>query len=180
MHVDGYVALVATTVVVGTVNPRAADAIMAAKTASDVVIRMLKAGKKNSEITPLIEKCLDSFGCKAVDGVVSHQIKRFTTDGTKVVTNKSVPGHAVEECTFEAHEAYAIDIVVSTGEGKCREMDTKCTVFKRAPDSKYNLKMKTAREVLPKLREHLLVPETRNPKPREFLLVVPAPERPTP
>ncbi|KAJ1486993.1 peptidase M24, structural domain-containing protein [Baffinella frigidus] len=153
VHVDGYVALVATTVVVGTVNPRAADAIMAAKTASDVVIRMLKAGKKNSEITPLIEKCLDSFGCKAVDGVVSHQIKRFTTDGTKVVTNKSVPGHAVEECTFEAHEAYAIDIVVSTGEGKCREMDTKCTVFKRAPDSKYNLKMKTAREALFKIEK---------------------------
>ena len=32
------------------------------------------------------------------------------------------------------------------GQGKCRELDTKCTVFKRAPDSKYNLKMKSARE----------------------------------
>jgi hypothetical protein len=53
-------------------------------TLDQVVIRLLKAGKKNSEITPLIEKCLDNFGCKAVDGVVSHQIKRFTTDGTKV------------------------------------------------------------------------------------------------
>jgi hypothetical protein len=33
------------------------------------------------------------------------------------------------------------------GQGKCRELDTKCTVFKRAPDNKYNLKMKSAREV---------------------------------
>ncbi len=32
-------------------------------------------------------------------------------------------------------------------QGKCRELDTKCTVFKRAPDNKYNLKMKSAREV---------------------------------
>lgn len=155
VHVDGYVALVATTVVVGSgpVTGRAADAIMACKTASDVIIRMLQPGKKNSEITPLLEKCVDSFGCKAVDGVVSHQIKRFTTDGTKVITNKNVPGHAVQECTFEANEAYAVDVVVSTGEGKCRELDTKCTVFKRASDNKYNLKMKTAREALYKIEQ---------------------------
>lgn len=95
----------------------------------------------------MIEKTVDAFGCKAVDGVVSHQIKRFTIDGTKVITNKNVPGHQVEECEIKQHEAYAIDVVVSTGEGKCREMDTKCTVFKRAPDQKYNLRMKTAREV---------------------------------
>lgn len=153
MHVDGYVALVATTCVVGNVTGRAADAIVAAKTASEVIIRMLKQGMKNNDITPLVEKCVESFGCKAVDGVVSHQIKRFTTDGTKVITNKSVPGHAVEECTFDLHEAYAVDVVVSTGEGKCRELDTKCTVFKRSPDSKYNLKMKTAREALFKIEK---------------------------
>jgi hypothetical protein len=44
----------------------------------------LVTGKKNSEMTPLLEKCVDAYACKAVDGVVSHQIKRFTTDGTKV------------------------------------------------------------------------------------------------
>lgn len=46
VHVDGYVALVATTVIVGggDANPRAADAIMACKTASDVIIRMLQPG----------------------------------------------------------------------------------------------------------------------------------------
>jgi len=155
VQVDGYVALVATTVVIGAteVTGPAADAIMAAKTAAEVIIRCLRPGKKNMEVTPLLEKCVESFGCKAVDGVVSHQLKRFTTDGTKVITNKNVPGHQVEEATFEEGEAYAVDIVVSTGEGKCREMDTKCTVFKRAPDQKYNLKMKTAREALFKIEK---------------------------
>ena len=100
-----------------------------------------------------MEKAVDAFGCKAVDGVVSHQIKRFTTDGTKVITNKNVPGHPVQECVFEQYEAYAVDVVVSTGEGKCRELDTKCTVFKRASDAKYNLKMKTAREALYKIEQ---------------------------
>ncbi|EKX39392.1 hypothetical protein GUITHDRAFT_96731 [Guillardia theta CCMP2712] len=155
VHVDGYVALVATTIVVGQteVTGRAADAIMAAKTAGDVIIRMLKPGNKNHAITSMVEKAVASFGCHAVDGVVSHQIKRFTTDGTKVITNKNVPGHNIEECTFEQNEAYAVDVVVSTGEGKCRELDTKCTVFKRAPDAKYNLKMKTAREALFKIEK---------------------------
>jgi curved DNA binding protein len=155
VHVDGYVALVATTVVVGAaeVTGKAADAIMAAKTAADVIIRCIKHGKKNHEITPLVERTVDAFGCKAVDGVVSHQIKRFAIDGTKVITNKNVPGHQVEECTIEGHEAYAIDVVISTGEGKCRELETKCTVFKRAPDTKYNLKMKTAREALYKIEK---------------------------
>lgn len=59
----------------------------------------------------------------------------------------------IEECSIEQHEAYAIDVVVSTGEGKCRELDTKCTVFKRAPDAKYNLRMKTAREALYKIEK---------------------------
>jgi hypothetical protein len=47
VHIDGYVALVATTVVVGGAAPvtgRAADAIMACKTAADVIIRMLQPG----------------------------------------------------------------------------------------------------------------------------------------
>lgn len=57
-HVDGYVALVATTVIVGetAVTGKKADAIQAAKVASDAIIRLLQPGKKNSELTPLIEK----------------------------------------------------------------------------------------------------------------------------
>jgi hypothetical protein len=50
---------------------------------------------KNNQITPLIMKAVDAYGCSAVDGVVSHQIKRFSVDGTKVITNKTVPGHQV-------------------------------------------------------------------------------------
>ncbi|KAH9368861.1 hypothetical protein HPB48_004360 [Haemaphysalis longicornis] len=35
-----------------------------------------------------------------------------------------------EKCEFELHEVYAIDVLVSTGEGKGREMDTRTTVYK--------------------------------------------------
>ena len=42
---------------------------------------------------------------------------------------------------------YAIDIVVSTGEGKAKLIDEKQTsVFKRALDMEYNLKMKVKKD----------------------------------
>ena len=49
------------------------------------------------------------------------------------------------QITFEPHQAYAIDIVMSTGEGKAKELDSRTTVFKRDPEAHYLLKMKASR-----------------------------------
>eukprot|EP00955_Chlamydomonas_euryale_P038700 351161-Chlamydomonas_euryale.AAC.6 len=47
----------------------------------------------------------------------------------------------VEDVEFEENEVYAIDIVLSTGEGKPKILDEKATtVYKRALDQEYNLK----------------------------------------
>lgn len=43
---------------------------------------------------------------------------------------------------------YGVDIVMSTGEGKGKEIDTKCTIFKRAVDQTYSLKMAASRYLL--------------------------------
>jgi len=45
------------------------------------------------------------------------------------------------------HEVYALDVLVSTGEGKPKEQDTRTTVYKKK-DLIYQLKMKTSREFL--------------------------------
>lgn len=45
------------------------------------------------------------------------------------------------------HEVYAIDILISTGEGKGRELDTRTTVYKKK-DMVYQLKMKASRQFL--------------------------------
>lgn len=45
-------------------------------------------------------------------------MKRFVIDGNKVILNKATPEHKVEEFEFEENQCYAIDIVMSTGEGK--------------------------------------------------------------
>jgi hypothetical protein len=69
-------------------------------------------------------------------------------DGNKVILNRPGPDAKVEDCEFEPNEVYAIDIVVSSGEGKPRMLDEKeTTVYKRALDMMYNLKIKASRAV---------------------------------
>jgi hypothetical protein len=52
------------------------------------------------------------------------------------------PDQKVEACTFEPYEVYAIDVAMTTGEGKPREMGTRTTVYKRMVDRKYGLKVR--------------------------------------
>ena len=49
---------------------------------------------------------------------MSHQVKQFVIDGNKCVLNKPTPEAKVEPGTFEEGEAWVIDAVLSTGEGK--------------------------------------------------------------
>lgn len=54
----------------------------------------------------------------------------------------------VDEHTFEPNEVYSVDIVFSSGEGKPREMDARTTIYKLAPESTYQVKMKASKFVI--------------------------------
>ena len=45
-----------------------------------------------------------------------------------------------EKCEFAVHEVYALDVLVSTGDGKPRESEVRTTVYKKK-DIIYQLKM---------------------------------------
>jgi len=154
-HIDGFIAVVATTVAVGVpiVDGKNADVIMAARTAAEAALKMLKPGAKNEDITRVIQKIADIYGCQPVEGVLSHQMKRFVIDGNKVILNKANTEHKVEVNSFEENEVYGIDIVMSTGDGKAREMDARTTVFKRAVDQNYQLKMKASRYIFNEINQ---------------------------
>ena len=84
----------------------------------------------------------EAYGCNVVEGVMTHQMKQFVIDGNKCVLNKPNPETKVEDGEFEENEVYAIDIVLSTGEGKPKVQDEKATtVYKRALDVEYQLKV---------------------------------------
>ena len=72
-------------------------------------------------------------------------MKRYVIDGNKMVQLREETDK-VEGCTFEVNEVYAIDIAVSSGEGKPRELDTRTTVFKRVVDQSYALRIKGSRQ----------------------------------
>lgn len=61
----------------------------------------------------------ESFKCKPIEGMLSHQLKQGKIDGEKTIIQN--PNEAQrkehEKCDFELHEVYAIDVLVSTGEG---------------------------------------------------------------
>ena len=122
MHIDGYIAVVAHTAVVGAgaeapvTGPRA-DVITAAHHAAEIGVRMIKAGATNMEVTAAVGRVAAAFGVTPVAGVLSHELKQFVIDGSRVIAQKEEPDAKVEAFAFAPHEAFAKDVCFTTGEG---------------------------------------------------------------
>ncbi|KAI8811284.1 peptidase M24, structural domain-containing protein [Cladochytrium replicatum] len=152
-HVDGYVAQVAHTLVVGAskenpITGRQADAILAAHTAIEAAIRLLKPGNTNWEVTDVVQKIAEEFGCKPVEGMLSHQIQRNRLDGEKqiILNPQEATRKEMDTHEFVEGEVYSLDVLVSTGEGKPRTQDARTTIFKRTEET-YLLKLQASRKV---------------------------------
>lgn len=148
-HVDGFIAAVAHTVIVGSpakVTGRKADVLLAAHYASEAALRLMKPGTENSAVTNVVQTIAESYKCKPIEGMLSHQLKQFEIDGDKsIIQNPNeMQRKEHEKSTFELHEVYAVDVLISSGEGVGREMETRTTVFKKTNET-YMLKMKASR-----------------------------------
>ena len=64
----------------------------------------------------MLQRVADAYGVKLVEGVLTHQMKRFVIDGNKVVLSVPGPDTRVEDAEFEEYEVYAVDVVMSSGE----------------------------------------------------------------
>ena len=151
-YVDGYIAVAAHTMVCGEQpcpekplsGPRA-DVLHAAHIAGEVAVKLLRPGNTNSQVTKAIEKVAHDFNVNACSGVLSHRMKRFVVDGNKVILLREDTDQTVEDSSFELNEVYSIDIAMSTGDGKPKEMESRTTIFKRSVDKNYMLKMRSSR-----------------------------------
>lgn len=149
-HFDGFIAAAAHTVVVGTekVEDNRADVIMAAWLASEAAIRVIQVGNTNTKVTEAFAKVAEEFKCKPVQGVLSHQMKKHVIDGNRVIIGCETAEEKVDEFEFEMNEVYCVDVVMSTGEGKGKETELRHTVYKRNPETSYNLKTQKARQFI--------------------------------
>lgn len=97
-------------------------------------------------LTDQIQKVAEAFQCKPVEGMLSHQLKRNIIDGEKAIiqnpTEQQRKDHS--KCEFSVHDVFAVDILISTGDGKTKEKDTRTTVYKKT-ENIYQLKMKASR-----------------------------------
>jgi methionine aminopeptidase len=77
---------------------------------------------QSDKVTDMVTKIAESFKCKPIEGILSHELKQNILDGEKAIIQN--PNEAqkkdYEKCTFEVHEVYAIDALISTGEGQVR------------------------------------------------------------
>jgi len=166
VHLDGHIALVAHTVVLGAgperpVRGAAGDVIAAAHCAAEVALRLIKPGAKNSAVTAELERVAAAFGVQAIVGVQSFQLQQFVLEGATKIALKADVENKVEERAFAANEAYAVDICFSTGDGKPRELETRTTVFKRTVDVSYHLKMKASQRLIAEVaKKHPTLPFT--------------------
>lgn len=163
-HIDGYISVAAHTVVVPEekdaapkVDADMGNVAVAAYNAMLVAAASIKAGAKNAAVTEIVDRVAKSYDVNAISSVRMHQMKRFVIDGVKEVALKEPTAdememygeEKVDECTFEQSEVYAVDVAMSTGEGRPRPSGTlRTTVFKRNVEANYRLKMKNSRFLL--------------------------------
>lgn len=158
VHIDGYIVLVAHTLIVGldyndsataevicAPESQRSNVLNAAYVAAEVASKVIKPGVTNTEVTQVIKQVAELFGVNTISGTLMHSMKQFVLDGSKMILLKEEPEQKVETCTFEKGEVYAIDIAMTTGDGKPRELGNRTTVYKRAVENKYALKNKSSR-----------------------------------
>jgi len=157
VHIDGYIAAVAHTVIcpgadgapAAPATGKQADVLAAAACARELLPHLVRPGLKNTAIPGALAAVAEAFGVNVVEGVLMHQMKRFVIDGNQVIAARQGPEMRAAEFEFGVNEVYTLDVVFSTGEGKPKMVDEKQTaVYKHALDHKYSLKLKAARAVL--------------------------------
>jgi methionine aminopeptidase len=52
---------------------------------------LIKEGGTNTSVTEIIAKVCEEYGCNAVEGVLSHKMKKHLIDGNDVIINRELP-----------------------------------------------------------------------------------------
>lgn len=80
-------------------------------------------------------------------GMLSHRVQQnIIADEKAIIQNPGEGQKSHKECTFAVNECYALDIIMSSGEGKARPTERKTTVYRKTATT-YQLRMKTSRQV---------------------------------
>lgn len=140
-HIDGYVGMASHTVVnQAEITGRKADVLAAAWNCCEAALREIKVGNNSQNVTKVIEQVAAEFKCTPVLGYTSHEVKRHIIEGSRYFSSSTRLEEKAEPFTFALNEAYAVNILVSTGEGKAKSTEHKTTIYKTEVQNRYTLK----------------------------------------
>ena len=105
-------------------------------------------GPTNNDVTDAISKICNDYKVNPVEGVLSHRMKKDIIDGMETIINKSTYEQKVDQRKFEYGDVFAVDVIVSSGEGKPKETGIKTNVYKRALETTYKLRTESGRKLL--------------------------------
>lgn len=118
-----------------------------------LIIFFIFGFQQNYAVTEAVQKIAESFKCKPIEGMLSHQLKQSKIDGEKTIIQNPSDAQKKEhdKCDFGLHEVYAMDVLVSSGEGVGKEQSTKVSIYKKTEEN-YQLKLKASRTFFAEVR----------------------------
>lgn len=117
VHVDGYIADTARTVVVGEQGSRLVEAVEASLRRA---IEMVCDGVKTSDIGRSINEEIDRYGFKPIRNLSGHELKRWNLHAGLTIPNYETGGEAV----LREDQVVAIEPFVTDGDGKVVDTNT--------------------------------------------------------
>ena len=155
VHIDGFPVSLAHTIIVGaTSDELKLKTATAAFHALQSAVKQLVPGKSNTDATKIIAEACNLFKVQPLEGVLSHEVKRYILDGNTVIINKETVDQNVDAHEFKVNDVFAVDVIVSGNEteGKSKESELRTTIFKRNIDANYDLKTKNGRQFLSEVK----------------------------
>ncbi|KAL7268423.1 hypothetical protein RUND412_008958 [Rhizina undulata] len=162
-HIDGFPAIVSDNIVVGpNVTEQQANLILANHYCTEALLRLLlppalhpsnteeKPYKPptSNQITQTLSKIAESFGCKLIESTTSYALERNEIEGKKRIVVLPSEGIPKSDGTPEIGDAWGVEVAVSTGSGKLKEVPGKRPTLHRKTETKFMLKRPTGRETL--------------------------------
>lgn len=144
VHIDGYIADIARSVVVGGGEN---ELIRASEQALRRAIEVIKPGVKTSEIGAIVEKTIRSYGLKPVENLTGHMLSRYSLHSGITVPNvRTRHGDMLREGDVLAIEPFA-----TSGAGRVVD-EREAIIFRYLRDRP--LRLKESRIILGYVKDH--------------------------
>ena len=151
VHLDGFPAVLAHTVVVGGAKTEDDKRLLSGGfNGLQVLLKSIGPGKVNHKATENMCKVLADYKVSPLEGVLSHELGKYALNGEFCIGGSDSVEHQVKLHEMRVNEIYALDVLVSENpkEGKTKQSEMRTTCFKRNIDETYDLKTKMARAFL--------------------------------